>query len=529
MRIPIARHWYWACAALCLAALPAAPARQRAGSDPALASRIDAILGDPALRGGVQGVVVRSLGGSGTWYERNASTLLLPASNQKLITAAAALHFLGPHWTFTTRLLRAGPVQTDGTLRGCLVLQGGGDPLLAERDLSTLVEAVKAAGIRRVTGGIRGDDSRFDARRYGDGWAWDDMPYYYSAPVSALCLNENVALVDVDPGKRPGDPVVIAVTPAGHTLEIDCTATTGPPGTSSSVEITRDLGTSRVRIRGTVAVDAPPASHAPVRVTVPEPARFAAAVLDQQLRAAGIQVDAGPSADPPPPGEAVELAVRHSQPLAEVIRHLHEVSDNLVAECLLKTLAVERGGGAPGTWAAGRRVVQDWLATLGIDPAEIDMADGSGLSRQNWVTPGALARLLAAISTHPHGPTYRSTLSVAGRTGYLRARMRGTPAEGAFQGKTGYLSSVSSLSGYLRTTRGEDLVVVILMNGHKAPNARVRPLQDQIVALLAGWALPDSKPSGPKASIGDWQVIRSDDPAGRETWLPHRRIAPPRD
>lgn len=471
----------------CLVCLPLiARAADQTAPDPALASKIDALLADPALKGGIQGVVIQSLADGRVWYEHNPELLFLPASNQKLLTSSAVLNALGPDWRYETVLLRGGPVDDSGTLHGNLYLKGSGDPLLAASDLDAMVEQVKGAGIKKVAGKVVGDDSRFDHQRYGTGWEWDDMPYYYSAQISGLNLDENVVRVTVDPGRAPGDPVRVTIKPTDRYTKLTVRARTTEKGGRSALRITRELGRNDIVVEGTLAVDAKPQDHRPEPITVDNPTRFAAFYLEEALERASVMVTGGIGDGETPTSGTTEVARHEGEPFSEVLKKLNKPSDNLVAECLLKTLGAAKG--KAGSTAAGREVAEAWFKSIGFDMGGLDMTDGSGLSRENFVSPHNFAALLKTMASHPYGKVWMESLPIAGVDGTLRNRMKGTPAAGNCVAKSGYVSSVSSLSGYVTTKDDERLLFTILMNNHKARNAVATGIQDRIVELLASYA-----------------------------------------
>lgn len=480
------------------------------GADPTsqsqLAAQIDSLLNAPSLLGGIQGVIVQSLADGSVWYERNPDLLLLPASNQKLFTSAAALHLLGPDWRYATPLLRSGRVDRRGTLHGNLSLKGSGDPLLSDKDLDAFVQGVRKAGIRRIRGRVIGDESHFDRRRYGDGWSWDDMPYYYSPQIGALNLNGNLVRVQVFPGKKVGAPLRVIVAPTGNYVQVINRAATTAKGTRSHLVIERELGKNRILIEGTLALDAPSDTRKPKGIPVENPALYAAHVLTMRLQSTGIRVDGSPATGVSP-RHAVEVARRYSPPLSEILKRLNKTSDNLIAECLLKTLGVERGKTRFGTTEHGIRVAKAALNRLGIDPNAVIMADGSGLSRHNLVSARSVAALLRAMHAHPHAKTFLDSLPLAGVEGTLKRRLKGTPAENHVRAKTGTMRNVSSLSGYVTTRDGEPLVFVIMMNNHR-DNAAARDIQDKIVSLLASWQKMLSPPAENAYCIEDSPCVK---------------------
>jgi len=444
-----------------------------------IAETIDSLLADKVLAHGIQGVVVESLKDDRVLYERNRDLVFIPASNMKLIVSAAALDRLGPDFTYQTTLWRTGPLQ-DGVLVGDLVLKGSGDPIFSLADLKTMVVELKKAGVKRVTGRVLGDDTRFDDVRLGWGWNWDDEPYYYSAQLSALSLNESVVGVCVKPGNLGDRPKIVLDPPTSY-MSIRNDATTGPAKSDKTISIDRLRGRNIIRVSGSVPVDY--RSDQPEElITVEEPAVFAATVLKEMLVRDGIWV-AGEAARGQAPAGAVQIASHTSPPLKVILARLNKPSDNLIAELLLKTLGAELRG--RGTTSAGREVELEFLSEIGVDTEALSIVDGSGLSRLNYVSPGNLVRLLRFMYSHPHAKTYIDSLPVAGVDGTLRRRMNGSPAEKNVRAKTGYVSRVSSLSGYLTTKGGEPLVFSILMNNHLCRNSEATAIQNKICEFLA--------------------------------------------
>jgi D-alanyl-D-alanine carboxypeptidase/D-alanyl-D-alanine-endopeptidase (penicillin-binding protein 4) len=309
------------------------------------------------------------------------------------------------------------------------------------------------------------------------------MPYYYSAQISGLNLDENVLRVTVDPGRRAGDPVRVTVTPTDRYAKLIVQARTTEKGQPSALRITRDLGQNDILVEGTLAVGAKPEDHRPEPITVENPTRFAAFYLMDRLARAGVEVTGGIGEGETPTSGTTEVARHEGEPFSEVLKKLNKPSDNLVAECLLKTLGAVKG--KTGSTAAGREVAEAWFKSIGFDMGGLDMTDGSGLSRENFVSPHNFAILLKTMASHPNGKVWIDSLPIAGVDGTLRNRMKGTPAAGNCVAKSGYVSSVTSLSGYVTTKDGERLLFTMLMNNHKARNAVATGVQDKIVELLA--------------------------------------------
>jgi PBP4 family serine-type D-alanyl-D-alanine carboxypeptidase len=262
---------------------------------------------------------------------------------------------------------------------------------------------------------------------------------------------------------------------------------TAAKGAKSTLVIRRELGKNRIVVEGGLALDAKSEERKPAAVTVENPPLYAVWVLRERLRRAGIRVNGDAKTGVKPREGATEIAQHRSAPLSKMLELLNKPSDNLVAECLLKTLGAEKSRQGVGTTAGGIEAALAWFQEIGLDRSGIDMVDGSGLSRQNFVSPRNLARLLETMYGHPHAQVFLDSLPLAGVDGTLRNRMRGTPAEKNCRAKSGYVSSMSSLSGYVTTQDGEPLLFVILMNNHKARNSVATGVQNKIVVLLASW------------------------------------------
>jgi len=455
------------------------------GSDPALVARIDALLADKTLQTGFQGILIQSLKDHTTLYERNADKVFLPASNNKLLTSGAALSLMGPDFVYKTKVVAGSAPDRHGVLHADLSLVGSGDPVLSAADLTELARALKTAGVKRIEGAVTADDSLFDQQRLGDGWTWDDEPYYYSAQVSALNLNENLVSVRVFPGKREGDPVRIVVTPTEKYMIVQNLAKTAAAKTKATITVDRSRGQNTLVISGALAIDTTDEAAPKVPVTVEDPTRFALTVFREALTKEGIRFG---KKSLPAPSSTVSLAEHDSVPLSQILKLLNKPSDNLIAECLLKTVgAFKKGTGTAGSGGTGAQSAREFFTSIGMDVAHLNQADGSGLSRFNFVSPRAFVQLLTYLHDQPTFPVLYDSLPIAGVDGSLRNRLKNTPAANNCHAKTGYISRASSLSGYITTKDGDMLVFSMLMNNHLATNALPVSIQDKIVLLLANY------------------------------------------
>ena len=425
------------------------------------------------------GAVVLRAGDGQVLYAREADRRLMPASNRKLFTSAAALEVLGDGFTFKTEALATSKPDTDGTLHGDLCLRGVGDSLLSPDDMEEMAKEVAAAGVKRVEGRIIGDGGYFTGSPYGEGWSWDDLPYYYAAQVAGLEVSRGVLAVHVTAGAAVGDPVRVTVDQPTAYLPLVVTATTGDKSAANDCDISRPSGKNLLVVTGTV----PLGGKADGLVTVEDPACYAATVFKETLARHGVSVT-GPAVNGAQPEAATVLLGSHtSVPLSLYIARMNKPSDNLLAESLVRTLGAVKG--KAGTYGAGHAVETSFFKSLGLDTAAIDLVDGSGLSRFDLVTPRAVTDLLRAMHGKPDWSAYYDSLPIAGVDGSLRNRMKGTPAAGNVHAKTGSLGGVSSLSGYVTGTGGGLYTFSLLMNNYPGSEADVHAAQDRFAVALA--------------------------------------------
>ncbi|MUL42141.1 D-alanyl-D-alanine carboxypeptidase/D-alanyl-D-alanine-endopeptidase [Streptomonospora sp. PA3] len=471
-------------ALLAAGASPAAAGTAAGVAD--LRSDIDALLADPRLEGASSGVFVRSLSRGDVLYRSNARTELVPASNAKLLTSAAAMEVLGPDYRFTTTV-SAGEDPGDGVVDGDLYLVGTGDPTLTADAVDDLAAEVASSGVNEVTGDLLADDTWFDDQRYSPAWAPADRPYYYAAQISALTLAANsdydTGVVDVDaaPGAAAGDPVDVTLHPMTANLDLVNRGATGAPGSESTFGVDRAPGTNEFTARGTL----PSGTAYSTLRTVHEPTDHAAHLFAASLREHGVKVSGEVGRGTAPPW-ADPVAERSSMELGELLVPFMKLSNNGHAEILTKAMGREALG--RGSWDAGTAVATLALHRLGVSTHDVELVDGSGLARADRLSPATAVRLLERVRRRPWFDTWQEALPLAGATdrmvgGTLSRRMRDTPAAGNVRAKTGTLTGVSALSGYVTAADGELLVFSIINNGYEG--GAPRGIQDAIAVRLA--------------------------------------------
>ncbi|TYB42524.1 D-alanyl-D-alanine carboxypeptidase/D-alanyl-D-alanine endopeptidase [Actinomadura chibensis] len=479
------------------AALPA-----NAAPDGGLARDLDAILRDGRLSGAAVGVVVRDARTGRVRYDRGGGRRVMPASNNKLQTSAAAFEILGAGYRFRTAVSVRG---------GDLYLKGTGDTTMRAAEYDRLAAAVAAAGVRKVGGDLVADDTWFDADRVPDGWEPDDLQYAYAGRTSALTVSPND---DFDAGSvqvsvaatRPGEPVAVGLTPATGVVKIDNRATTGAAGSPSTLAVNRENGSDTIVVTGSHPADA---ADATVLRTVERPTLYAADVFRRALAAHGVRVTGATRRGRTPPG-ARTVASRTSMPLSRLAAPFLKLSNNVIAETLVK--AIGRKARGEGTWAAGLPAIRARLTRLGVDTSRITMTDGSGLGRSNRTTATQLGALLRSARRQPWFPAWYAALPVAGRPGplvggTLANRMRGTAAAGNVHAKTGTLTGVTALSGYVTGPDGRRLIFSIVFNGYSG--GAPKDIEDAIAVRLA---------AGPRAAARSRGLAPADGGRLEPTW-----------
>lgn len=450
-----------------------------------LRAEIDNLLDAPSQQRTTWAALIQSLQNGETLYARNAARLMMPASNMKIVTAAAAAEKLGWDHRFSTKIVAAAPLR-DGVLNGDLIVIGAGDPTITPATLNAWAEQLWNLGLRKIEGSIIGDDNAFDDEGLGAGWAWDYLADAYAAPTGALEFNESAVVLSIQPGAASGGAVVVTATPPGHSLTIVNRLTTGAPDSSIDAGVRRLPGSTTVEIFGSVPAGA---SGLARTISVDNPTDFLVGALRHALLARGITVS-GDALDidavvARPKEGRTELFAHPSPTLLEIATTMMKRSQNLYADTLFKALG---SGSARGTAAAARVVVRDVLARWGVPQDNYVMFDGSGLSRYNYVTAEMLVRILRTMTESPKHAAFASTLPIAGRDGTLSRRLRGTRAEGNARAKTGSISNVRTLSGYVTTADGETLVFAILANHFNVPQSEIDAITDRIVERLAGFS-----------------------------------------
>ena len=461
--------------------------------------RLQNIMKRDEFRHTLPSMIIMSADYGDTIFSYKSDLLVRPASNQKILTSAAALKLLGPSYNYRTVIYRTGPIQ-DGHLNGDLIIKGFGDPLLNLDDLDRFVETLQLFGISEITGNIIVDDSFFDEVHWPSGWMWDDEPHPYVPYISALSVNSNIVSISVNRSNQPDNAVTVQVTPNSSYIQYELHTEPSKNNRNQELRIIPDRmsGRNNYLIKGDPSQSRLPRTF---NVTVREPAMFTGILLQEKLSGAGI-ITRGTVMRAVKDSTAIPM-VQTNTPLDSVLHAMNKVSDNLAAESTWKTIAAEQYG-IPGSGDGGRSAIEHALAKFEINTSPSQFVDGSGVSFYNLVTSRMLAELLFRISEDPvlFKPFYES-LSILGVDGTLMRRGIHSKASGRVRAKTGTLTGVSSLTGYIDTLHGERLIVAMLFQNFTLPAGRYRQIQDEICEILIHFNREASVLTSPISSSAD--------------------------
>ena len=462
---------------------------------------VDKILDAPPVDQVHFGVFAQDARTGQVLYSRNAHRKFVPASNQKILGTATALSLLGPEYRYQTALWATGPVE-EGVLDGDLVLVGSGDPTLSRRywesgdaAMAALADSLRAAGVHHVRGALVADVSAWDSTTVGPTWEVEDLRFAYGATGGAFALEQGELVLVLRGADAPGETAQVQWSPSGAPAYVTPRIVTWPADSSSRVRASYFPESRRLVVEGRVGAGAVDT----VSVALRDPVRQATATLARVLEEKGVVVEGGSTVAWTPgallgqgcrSGEirscaaAAPLAALASPPLTDIIAGILEPSQNWMTEQLVRTLGAELG--EEGSWSEGVDVITRFLVDeVGVDSLDVAPRDGSGLSAYNLVTPRALVRVLQHMAAGPYAEAYRSAMAEPGEEGSTLAR-RLEGYEGRVFAKTGTISNVNSLSGYLVGRDGREIIFSILSNGSGLPSSRVRRAIDNVITVLAG-------------------------------------------
>ena len=446
------------------------------------------IQNEPKLQGAIAGISIRSASTGDVLYSHLGDIRLRPASNLKLVTAAVALSVLGEDYRFSTEVLTRGTL-TGKTLKGNLYLKGKGDPTLLKANIDQMASEIRRKGIAKIDGDIIADDSYYDHVSYSHDLPWSDETTYYGGQVSALTVSPDTdydsgtVIIEVKPGQEIGQASVITIRPQTNYVTIINNMVTVSPEGTKEITIERDHGTNIIVIEGTIPMKA---SKEREWISVWEPTGLVLNLFQKSLAQQGIKWT-GKITKGETPVEANVLLTHQSIPLSELMIPFMKLSNNGHAETLIKEMGkvMKR----EGSWEKGLLVVQEQLPKIGVNPATVVMRDGSGISHVDLIPANEITSLLFSVQTQPWFSVYLKSLPIGGDKekltgGTLRYRMKDKAIKGKVRAKTGTISTVSSISGYIETKSGKTVIFSILLN-NLLDESQGKEVEDRIVEIIA--------------------------------------------
>ena len=438
-------------------------------------------------------------------FNRNGDRFSVPASNTKLVVAAAGTVLLPHDYRVSTSIYANGTI-TNGVLQGDLVVYGRGDPTWSERCYSVdtlaagmcdstwtavdaIAESLRARGIKRITGRIVGDGSYFEPLLTHPGWNSFDLNWWYAAPVSGLGFHDNSVDFQIAPGPAIDAPPVISWTPDLHMFTFENRARTVASDSTTTIgdNVFRKPGTTDIWAAGTVSLNRSPWIES---FALPDPNLYAARALTASLQRKGIAVEGGAASTTDSMAYRAlrccgsPLTEYRGRPLPDIVFPILNTSQNWFAETLLKILA--RAVGDTGSWEKGLDVEKRFLIdSVKIDSTAFSLEDGSGLAAGNLVTPHAFVQLLTFMYHHPKRAPFIAALPRAQQPGSLLRRFVRTPLEGRVLAKTGSIDRVNTLSGYIERPDGHVITFSIQANAHDVPTRQMLAQIDSVVVQLA--------------------------------------------
>lgn len=443
-----------------------------------LANDINQII-SKAATGADIAVYVKSMRDGDVLYTHNSNTSLVPASTMKILTAEAALIYLGADYRFATRLLTDAKGISNGVLQGNLYVVLSGDPSLTYNDVVDLMYTLKERGISRIAGNVYVDDTAFDQNYYGSGWNEKDKNSCFAAPISAGIINKNCLPLHVKPGKAPGRVAQIKVSPNHFYPTIqNSVITKSSKSRGCGLRLGADLG-SLITLEGCVGLS----SYGwGLSYVISDPASYNKALVKGVLRQSNILVN-GQIALKSAPNRLARLGIHESKPLSELIHHMLKKSDNIIAAALFKKLG-QLYFHKPGSWENGSLAVSRILSQHArVSTDGLRIRDGSGLSKENLITP---SQMMQTLDYAFHQPRVKDALynglPIAGTDGTLKYRMGNLGKR--VRAKTGTIAGVWSLAGYAIAANQEPIAFVIIVNGNRGMGWRYRSMEDKLVTTL---------------------------------------------
>jgi D-alanyl-D-alanine carboxypeptidase/D-alanyl-D-alanine-endopeptidase (penicillin-binding protein 4) len=463
-----------------------------------IAEQLDRLLQNRPLSTARTSVLVLDALSGETLFSRNPDAALKPASNMKLVTAAAGLALLRPEYKFRTVFYAAKPPDPEGVIKGDFFIKGGGSPGLVGEQWWMIARRLRALGVKKIEGDLVGDDSFFDDVRRGRNWPSPRVDNPYNAPVSALSCFYSAVSVTVRP-TAAGRPPEVFLEPFESFFKVVNRAVTQGRGRRIKVERKWEGGRNIILVTGRIGQYADPTT---TYKSVEQPTLYTLAAFREAAGKEGIVITGADRRGLVPAGAHV-VHTHLSRSLSKLVVDMNKNSNNFMAESILKTIGAELGG-PPGSSEKGATAVMDYLRELGLNTERLIIADGSGLSHDNRLSARSLAALLLASYKDFHSsPEFIASLPVGGIDGTLDRRLKETSSARNIRAKTGRINGVSTLSGYAWNKKGRMLIFSILVNGIGKEEWAATKLVDRLGAAMVESDLPQmQKTQNPTTGLG---------------------------
>ena len=439
-----------------------------------LAGRIKGIVGQKDLKKVAFGIHIIDADSGRSVYSRRPAEPMTPASNMKIVASAAALRFLGCDYKFTTQV---------GLIGRTLVVVGAGDPLIGDEKtdgkyerkggwfVEAIAAAVKASGVKSLDG-IIVDSTFFDNERVHPDWPADQINRPYACEVSGLNYNGNCVRLKVF---RDGARVGYSVVPASDYVTFRNQVKAVSSGSSRA-------GAYRNHTPNVLTIKGKCRTSTTFDVAIENPAMFFGAVLKKRLTSAGIAVAGGVEEKYVKSERGFKMIMKHETPLSDVLERCNKDSFNIAAEVLVKTVSAEKTSGRiGGEWGHGLSLIGRYMSALGIDADEYHLADGSGLSKNNKLSPRAITAVLHDIYTSGEWPMYKVSLAIGGVDGTAAKYFREAKYKGKVFAKTGYINSVRAYSGYIEAGNKRYIFSILTEGGTSAVRVAINDIVKAVI------------------------------------------------
>jgi len=459
---------------------------------------IESIINIPDFSNAFIGVCILSLETGEYIFNKNENNCFVPASTNKIITTAAALDYLGSDFRYNTPVYLDGKISENGEFTGNIIIRGSGDPTISKQFHSDAFEVfnewaavLDSIGIKSIRGNIIADDRYFDSNVYPPGWFNDDMVYSYSPQITALAFNDNKIDVTVKTGEKVGEQAKIITYPIGTNIFISNSITTLPLSEPTNIVPNRIERTDIIELKGGISLDSSISKEFNISIAVEDPSifflnNFKNSIENRKIAFRGSLINIDDFTDDIEYFDKQPICEYNSPPLSEIIQVVNKKSHNLAAEQLFKTIAKETTGF--GSFEKGTEQIKKFVAKNGISPDNISIVDGSGLSRLNLISPIYQVNLLSSIYRSDYKDVFLESLAAPGQDGTLKKRMLSSKAEHNVIAKTGTMTNISAICGYVKTKDNEMLAFSIMLLNFHSPLSLTYNLQDLICMRLASFS-----------------------------------------